>query len=63
MEIRQSEYEKKKLQYVTTQYGVKYPDLNRIVRAENKPKAELIAGQCPGAVVVSRSVSEWLEEE
>ena len=43
------------------EYGVKYPDVSRVVRCVDKEGAELLAKSNEGAVVVFRSVTDWRE--
>lgn len=45
---------------VETHFGVKYPDLSRVVRSASEEIARETAAAYPGAVVVSRLVTEWL---
>lgn len=53
-------YEKYKLPFVRTEYGVQYMDINRVVRLDSREAAERAAGAYPHAIVVQRSVSEWI---
>lgn len=53
-------YEKHKLPFVRTEYGVQYMDINRVVRLRSREAAERAAEAYPHALVVKRSVSEWI---
>jgi hypothetical protein len=53
-------YEKHKLPFVRTEYGVQYVDVNRVVRLDSREAAERAARAYPHALVVSRSVGEWI---
>lgn len=53
-------YEKHKLPFVRTEYGVQYVDMRRVVRCRSRAEAEELAEAYQGAIVVSRSISEWI---
>ena len=61
METIDSQYfEKHKLPFVRTEYGVQYMDINRVVRLDSREAAQRAADAYPVAIVVQRSVSEWV---
>ena len=53
-------YEKYKLPFVHTEYGVQYTDISRVVRLSSREAAQRAADAYPHAIVVKRSVSEWI---